>query len=158
MWMVFTHNCTNCVSTFSGWTSETLEEIMGTRFATYAKYVIQDRAIPDARDGLKPVQRRIIYAMYKEGNIFTRPTRKCAHTVGAVMGEYHPHGDSSIYEALVRMSQDWKNNAPLIDFQGNNGSIDGDGPAAFRCRDRRRSQRTPRQAAVASLSQRAVPP
>ena len=112
--------------------SETLEEIMGTRFATYAKYVIQDRAIPDARDGLKPVQRRIIYAMYKDGNIFTRPTRKCAHTVGAVMGEYHPHGDSSIYEALVRMSQDWKNNAPLIDFQGNNGSIDGDGPAAYR--------------------------
>ena len=120
--------------------SETLEEIMGTRFATYAKYVIQDRAIPDARDGLKPVQRRIIYAMYKEGNIFTRPTRKCAHTVGAVMGEYHPHGDSSIYEALVRMSQDWKNNAPLIDFQGNNGSIDGDGPAAYRYTESRLSQ------------------
>ena len=120
--------------------SETLEEIMGTRFATYAKYVIQDRAIPDARDGLKPVQRRIIYAMYKDGNIFTRPTRKCAHTVGAVMGEYHPHGDSSIYEALVRMSQDWKNNAPLIDFQGNNGSIDGDGPAAYRYTESRLSQ------------------
>jgi len=120
--------------------SETLEEIMGTRFATYAKYVIQDRAIPDARDGLKPVQRRIIYAMYKDGNIFTRPTRKCAHTVGAVMGEYHPHGDSSIYEALVRMSQDWKLNNPLIDFQGNNGSIDGDGPAAYRYTESRLSQ------------------
>lgn len=120
--------------------SETMEEIMGTRFATYAKYVIQDRAIPDARDGLKPVQRRIIYAMYKDGNIFARPTRKCAHTVGAVMGEYHPHGDSSIYEALVRMSQDWKLNCPLIDFQGNNGSIDGDGPAAYRYTESRLSQ------------------
>lgn len=120
--------------------NETLEEIMGTRFATYAKYVIQDRAIPDARDGLKPVQRRIIYAMYKEGNIFARPTRKCAHTVGAVMGEYHPHGDSSIYEALVRMSQNWKLNNPLIDFQGNNGSIDGDGPAAYRYTESRLSQ------------------
>lgn len=119
---------------------ETMEEIMGSRFATYAKYVIQDRAIPDARDGLKPVQRRIIYAMYKDGNIFTRPTRKCAHTVGAVMGTYHPHGDSSIYEALVRMSQSWKVNNPLIDFQGNNGSIDGDGPAAYRYTEARLSQ------------------
>ena len=120
--------------------SETLEEIMGDRFATYAKYVIQDRAIPDARDGLKPVQRRIIYAMYKAGNIFARPTVKCAHTVGKVMGEYHPHGDSSIYEALVRMSQDWKNNNPLIAFQGNNGSIDGDGPAAYRYTESKLSQ------------------
>ena len=119
---------------------ETMEEIMGSRFATYAKYVIQDRAIPDARDGLKPVQRRIIYAMYKDGNIFSRPTRKCAHTVGAVMGTYHPHGDSSIYEALVRMSQNWKVNNPLIDFQGNNGSIDGDGPAAYRYTEARLSQ------------------
>jgi len=120
--------------------NETMEEIMSDRFATYAKYVIQDRAIPDARDGLKPVQRRIIYAMYKDGNIFNRPTRKCAHTVGAVMGKYHPHGDSSIYEALVRMSQTWKVNAPLIDFQGNNGSIDGDGPAAYRYTEARLSQ------------------
>lgn len=120
--------------------NETMEEIMSSRFATYAKYVIQDRAIPDARDGLKPVQRRIIYAMYKDGNIFNRPTRKCAHTVGAVMGKYHPHGDSSIYEALVRMSQTWKVNAPLIDFQGNNGSIDGDGPAAYRYTEARLSQ------------------
>ena len=120
--------------------NETMEEIMGTRYATYAKYVIQDRAIPDARDGLKPVQRRIIFSMYKDGNIFTRPTRKCAHTVGAVMGKYHPHGDTSIYDALVRMSQDWKNNAPLIDFQGNNGSIDADQAAAYRYTEARLSQ------------------
>lgn len=119
--------------------SETMEEIMGTRYAVYAKYVIQDRAIPDARDGLKPVQRRIIYYMYKNGNTINKPTRKCAHTVGGVMGEYHPHGDSSIYEALVRMSQSWKNNCPLIDFQGNNGSIDGDGPAAYRYTEARLS-------------------
>ncbi len=119
--------------------SETMEEIMGTRYAIYAKYVIQDRAIPDARDGLKPVQRRIIYYMYKNGNTINKPTRKCAHTVGGVMGEYHPHGDSSIYEALVRMSQSWKNNCPLIDFQGNNGSIDGDSPAAYRYTEARLS-------------------
>ncbi len=119
--------------------SETMEEIMSTRYAIYAKYVIQDRAIPDSRDGLKPVQRRIIYYMYKNGNTINRPTRKCAHTVGGVMGEYHPHGDSSIYEALVRMSQTWKNNCPLIDFQGNNGSIDGDGPAAYRYTEARLS-------------------
>ena len=120
--------------------NETVEEIMATRYATYAKYVIQDRAIPDARDGLKPVQRRIIFSMYKTGNIFTRPTRKSAHTVGEVMGKYHPHGDSSIYEALVRMSQDWKLNNPLIDFQGNNGSINGDPAAAYRYTEARLSQ------------------
>lgn len=119
--------------------NETVEEIMGSRYATYAKYVIQDRAIPDARDGLKPVQRRIIYSMYKTGNIFSRPTRKSAHTVGEVMGKYHPHGDSSIYEALVHMSQDWKVNNPLIDFQGNNGSIDDDPPAAYRYTEARLS-------------------
>jgi topoisomerase-4 subunit A len=120
--------------------NETVESIMGSRYATYAKYVIQDRAIPDARDGLKPVQRRIIYSMYKTGNVFTRPTRKCAHTVGEVMGNYHPHGDSSIYEALARMSQDWKLNNPLIDWQGNNGSVDGDAPAAYRYTESRLSQ------------------
>lgn len=120
--------------------NQTMEEIMGERFATYAKYVIQDRAIPDVRDGLKPVQRRIIYSMYQNGNIFSRPTRKCAHTVGTVMGEYHPHGDSSIYEALVRMSQNWKVNAALIDFQGNNGSLDGDSPAAYRYTEARLSE------------------
>ena len=112
--------------------NEPLEEVMGDRYATYAKYVIQDRAIPDARDGMKPVQRRIIFSMYKSNNTINHPTKKCAHTVGAVMGTYHPHGDTSIYEALARMSQDWKLRYPLIDFQGNNGSIDGDNPAAYR--------------------------
>ena len=110
----------------------TLDELMGDRFDIYAKDVIQDRAIPDARDGLKPVQRRIIFAMWKTGNTIEKPTKKCAHIVGEVMGKYHPHGDSSIYEALVRMSQYWRVRVPLIDFQGNNGSMDGDGPAAYR--------------------------
>nr|MCR5505489.1 DNA topoisomerase 4 subunit A [Bacilli bacterium] len=119
---------------------ETMEDVMGSRYATYAKYVIQDRAIPDVRDGLKPVQRRIIFSMYKSGNTFNKPTRKCAHTVGAVMGTYHPHGDTSIYEALARMSQDWKVRYPLIDFQGNNGSIDGDSPAAYRYTESRLSE------------------
>lgn len=119
---------------------EPLENVMGDRYATYAKYVIQDRAIPDVRDGLKPVQRRIIFTMYKNGNTINKPTRKCAHTVGAVMGTYHPHGDTSIYEALARMSQDWKIRYPLIDFQGNNGSIDGDSPAAYRYTESRLSE------------------
>ena len=119
---------------------ESLEDVMGDRYATYAKYVIQDRAIPDVRDGLKPVQRRIIFSMYKSGNTFNKPTKKCAHTVGAVMGTYHPHGDTSIYEALARMSQDWKVRYPLIDFQGNNGSIDGDSPAAYRYTESRLSE------------------
>ena len=119
---------------------EPLEDVMGDRYATYAKYVIQDRAIPDVRDGLKPVQRRIIFSMYKSGNTFNKPTKKCAHTVGAVMGTFHPHGDTSIYEALARMSQDWKVRYPLIDFQGNNGSIDGDSPAAYRYTESRLSE------------------
>ncbi len=119
---------------------EPLEELMGDRYATYAKYVIQDRAIPDVRDGLKPVQRRIIFSMYENGNTFNKPTKKCAHTVGAVMGTFHPHGDTSIYEALARMSQDWKVRYPLIDFQGNNGSIDGDQPAAYRYTESRLSE------------------
>ena len=119
---------------------EPLEDVMGDRYATYAKYVIQDRAIPDVRDGLKPVQRRIIFSMYKNGNTINKPTKKCAHTVGAVMGTYHPHGDTSIYEALARMSQDWKVRYPLIDFQGNNGSIDGDQPAAYRYTESRLSE------------------
>lgn len=109
-----------------------MDDIMGDRYAIYAKEVIQNRAIPDVRDGLKPVQRRIIFAMADEGNTFNKPTKKCAHTVGSVMGKYHPHGDSSIYEALARMSQTWVMRYPLIDFQGNNGSIDGDSPAAYR--------------------------
>src|SRR5574344_610398 len=120
--------------------NETLEEVMGTRYATYAKYVIQERAIPDARDGLKPVQRRIIYSMYIDNNVYNKPTRKSAKTVGAVMGNFHPHGDSSIYDALARMSQDWKVRVPLIDFQGNNGSIDGDIPAASRYTEVRLAQ------------------
>lgn len=117
-----------------------MDQVMGDRFGIYAKEVIQSRAIPDARDGLKPVQRRIIYAMYDEGNVYSKPTKKCAHTVGAVMGKYHPHGDSSIYDALARMSQSWNLRYPLIDFQGNNGSIDGDPPAAYRYTESRLSQ------------------
>ena len=111
---------------------EPMDTVMDSRSATYAKEVIQDRAIPDLRDGLKPVQRRILYSMYRNGNTFDKQTRKCAGIVGNVMGFYHPHGDSSIYEALVRMSQDWKMRQPLIHFQGNNGSIDDDPAAAYR--------------------------
>lgn len=120
--------------------TEPLDEVMSDRYAIYAKYVIQDRAIPDVRDGLKPVQRRILFSMFSDGNTINKPTRKCAHTVGAVMGKYHPHGDSSIYEALARMSQDWKVRYPLVDFQGNNGSIDGDSPAAYRYTESRLSE------------------
>ena len=109
-----------------------MSSVMANCFNRYAKAVLLDRAIPDVRDGLKPVQRRIIYTMYESGNVFSKPTRKCARTVGDVMGKYHPHGDSSIYEALVRMSQDWKMEVPLIAFQGNNGSIDNDPAAAYR--------------------------
>ncbi len=109
-----------------------LEEIMGERFGKYSKYIIQDRAIPDVRDGLKPVQRRILYAMYKNGNTFDKKTVKAALTVGDVIGKYHPHGDTSVYDAMVRMSQSWKQREPYIVFQGNNGSIDGDPAAAYR--------------------------
>ena len=109
-----------------------LEEIMGERFGRYAKYIIQDRALPDVRDGLKPVQRRILYSMYKDKNFFDKETRKSAKTVGNVIGNYHPHGDTSVYEAMVRLSQKWKQRTILVDMQGNNGSIDGDGPAAMR--------------------------
>ena len=112
--------------------NETLDNIMSDRFGSYSKYIIQERALPDARDGLKPVQRRILYSMYIDGNTFDKPHRKSAKTVGSVMGTFHPHGDSSIYEAMVRMSQDWKINVPLIDMHGNNGSIDDDPPAAMR--------------------------
>ena len=111
---------------------EPLDDVMGDRYGIYAKYVIQDRAIPDARDGLKPVQRRIIYSMWSNKNTSLFKTRKCAKIVGDVIGKYHPHGDTSVYEALARMSQDWKVRMPLITFQGNNGSIDGDQPAAYR--------------------------
>ena len=109
-----------------------LEDIIGDRFGSYSKYIIQERAIPDIRDGLKPVQRRILYGMNALRVTSTAPYKKSARIVGEVMGKYHPHGDSSIYEALVRMSQTWKMSVPLIDMHGNNGSIDGDGPAAMR--------------------------
>ena len=104
-----------------------LEEIMGTSFGRYSKTIIQDRALPDVRDGLKPVQRRILYSMYRSKNTYDKPTRKSAKAVGDIMGNFHPHGDLSIYDAIVRMSQWWKQNTPLIDMQGNNGSMDGDG-------------------------------
>lgn len=117
-----------------------LEDIMGERFGRYAKTIIQDRALPDARDGLKPVQRRILYAMYTSHNTYDKAYRKSAKTVGDVMGQYHPHGDSSIYEAMVRMSQWWKQNTTYIDMHGNNGSMDGDGPAAMRYTEARLSK------------------
>lgn len=109
-----------------------LEDIMGDRFSRYAKYIIQERALPDARDGLKPVQRRILYAMYHDGNTWDHPYRKSAKTVGLVIGNYHPHGDTSVYDAMIRMSQSWKVRLPLIDVHGNNGSIDDDPAAAMR--------------------------
>lgn len=118
----------------------TLEDIMGERFGSYSKYIIQDRAIPDARDGLKPVQRRILYSMHKEKNTYDHGYRKSAKTVGDVIGNYHPHGDTSIYDAMVRMSQPWKTRLPYIDMHGNNGSIDGDSPAAYRYTEARLSK------------------
>lgn len=118
----------------------TLEDIMGERFGSYSKYIIQERAIPDARDGLKPVQRRILYSMHKEKNTFDKGYRKSAKTVGDVIGNYHPHGDTSIYDAMVRMSQPWKTRLPYIDMHGNNGSIDGDSPAAYRYTEARLSK------------------
>lgn len=117
-----------------------LEEIMSLRFAAYAKEIIQDRAIPDVRDGLKPVQRRILYAMYKAGNTSDKGYIKCAATVGDVLGKFHPHGDSPVYDAMVRMSQWWKQSAILVDIHGNNGSMDGDPPAAYRYTESRLSK------------------
>ena len=110
----------------------TLEDIMGERFGRYSKSIIQDRALPDVRDGLKPVQRRILYTMWENKNTHDKPYRKCAKAVGDVMGKYHPHGDTSIYGAMIYMSQAWKVREAFIDIHGNNGSIDGDGPAAYR--------------------------
>lgn len=118
----------------------TLEDVMGDRFGRYSKYIIQERALPDIRDGLKPVQRRILYAMNKDGNTFEKGFRKSAKSVGNIMGNYHPHGDSSIYEAMVRMSQDWKLREILIEMHGNNGSMDGDSPAAMRYTEARLSE------------------
>ena len=116
-----------------------LEDVLSDRFARYSKYIIQDRALPDVRDGLKPVQRRILYAMYVDGNTHDKPFRKSAKTVGNVIGNYHPHGDSSVYEAMVRLSQDWKIRNVLVEMHGNNGSIDGDPPAAMRYTEARLS-------------------
>jgi topoisomerase IV subunit A len=116
-----------------------LEEVLGDRFGRYSKYIIQERALPDARDGLKPVQRRILYAMHAEGNTFDKGFRKSAKTVGNVIGNFHPHGDSSVYEAMVRMSQDWKIRNILVEMHGNNGSVDGDPPAAMRYTEARLS-------------------
>ncbi len=117
-----------------------LDELMSDRFGRYSKYIIQERALPDARDGLKPVQRRILYAMYEDGNTFDKPHRKSAKAVGYIIGYYHPHGDSSVYDAIVRLSQNWKMNVPLIDMQGNNGSIDDDPAAAMRYTEARLSK------------------
>ncbi|OQO99615.1 DNA gyrase subunit A [Geobacillus sp. 44C] len=116
-----------------------LEDVLGDRFGRYSKYIIQERALPDVRDGLKPVQRRILYAMYIDGNTADKPFRKAAKTVGNVIGNFHPHGDSSVYDAMVRMSQDWKLRNVLIEMHGNNGSIDGDPPAAMRYTEARLS-------------------
>ena len=117
-----------------------LEDIMGERFGRYSKYIIQDRALPDIRDGLKPVQRRILYSMNKDSNTFDKSYRKSAKSVGNIMGNFHPHGDSSIYDAMVRMSQDWKNREILVEMHGNNGSMDGDPPAAMRYTEARLSE------------------
>ncbi len=119
---------------------ESITDIVGDKFGSYSKYIIQDRALPDLRDGLKPVQRRILYAMYKLGMFADKPYKKSARIAGDVMGKYHPHGDTSIYEAMVRMSQYWKMNLELIDMHGNNGSIDGDPAAAMRYTEARLSQ------------------
>ena len=116
-----------------------LQRIMSDRFGRYSKYIIQERALPDVRDGLKPVQRRILYAMYEDGNTFEKAYRKSAKTVGLVIGNYHPHGDTSVYDAMVRLSQDWKMNVCLVDMQGNNGSIDDDPAAAMRYTEARLS-------------------
>ena len=117
-----------------------LASVMDERFSRYSKAIIQERALPDVRDGLKPVQRRILYSMNKDGNTYDKGFRKSAKSVGNVMGNFHPHGDSSIYDAMVRMSQSWKLREPLIDMHGNNGSMDGDPPAAMRYTEARISK------------------
>lgn len=119
---------------------ENFENIMGDRFGRYSKYIIQDRALPDVRDGLKPVQRRILYSMFKLGLASNKPTKKSARIVGDVIGKYHPHGDTAVYDAMVRMSQQFKVMLPLVDMQGNNGSIDGDPAAAMRYTEARMSK------------------
>jgi topoisomerase-4 subunit A len=120
--------------------SYALDELMGDRFGRYAKYIIQERALPDVRDGLKPVQRRVLFAMNEINVTYDKPFKKSARIVGDVIGKYHPHGDTSVYDALVRMSQWWKNNEPLVTMHGNNGSIDGDDAAAMRYTESRLSK------------------
>ena len=137
---IFTLHFTGFVSYMSNIQNMSLEDIMGERFGRYSKYIIQDRALPDIRDGLKPVQRRILYSMNKDGNTFDKSYRKSAKSVGNIMGNFHPHGDSSIYDAMVRMSQDWKNREILVEMHGNNGSMDGDPPAAMRYTEARLSE------------------
>ncbi|WP_373050647.1 DNA gyrase subunit A, partial [Thalassovita aquimarina] len=110
--------------------SVSITDEMKTSYLDYAMSVIVSRAIPDLRDGLKPVHRRILYAMHETGNSHDKPYRKSARPVGDVMGKYHPHGDSAIYDALVRMAQDFSMSLPLLDGQDNFGSMDGDNPAA----------------------------
>lgn len=135
--------------------NERIEDIVGERFGRYSKYIIQDRALPDVRDGLKPVQRRILFAMYKLGMFADKPYKKSARIAGEVMGKYHPHGDSSIYEAMVRMSQYWKMRMPLIDMHGNNGSIDGDSAAAMRYTEARLSKQA--EMVLKDIDKRTVP-
>ena len=125
---------------FTNTTQTSFDDLISNSFGRYAKYIIQDRALPDVRDGLKPVQRRILYAMHQLGIYYNRPFKKSARTVGEVIGKYHPHGDIAVYEAMVRMSQNWKNRVCLIEMHGNNGSMDGDGPAAMRYTEARISQ------------------
>ncbi len=137
---IFLQNFTGFVSYMSNIQNMSLEDIMGERFGRYSKYIIQDRALPDIRDGLKPVQRRILYSMNKDGNTHDKGYRKSAKSVGNIMGNFHPHGDSSIYDAMVRMSQDWKNREILVEMHGNNGSMDGDPPAAMRYTEARLSE------------------
>lgn len=136
----FTSETSLCILIMSNIQNMSLEDIMGERFGRYSKYIIQERALPDIRDGLKPVQRRILYSMNKDGNTFEKGFRKSAKSVGNVMGNFHPHGDSSIYDAMVRMSQDWKNRETLIEMHGNNGSMDGDPAAAMRYTEARLSE------------------
>lgn len=120
--------------------NESLDKIMSERFGRYAKYVIQQRSLPDIRDSIKPVQRRILYSMYDLGLEYDKPYKKSARVVGDVIGKYHPHGDSSVYEAMVNLSQWWKSNIPLLDMHGNIGSIDNDPAAAMRYTEVRMSR------------------
>ena len=121
-------------------TSANITDIMQTAYIDYSMSVIVSRALPDARDGLKPVQRRILYAMLREGLVHNRPFDKCAGVVGEVLKNYHPHGDSSVYDTLVRLAQNWVMRYQLIEPQGNFGSVDGDPPAAYRYTECRLSE------------------